>query len=418
VCVSQPADLVVGVIGILKAGGVVLPLDPAVLAPLQARLLDEARADLVLTETSLRAHLSESRPQILIDVDAGDIRRADDAVLVSLTSQDDPAWIACSTGTGGEPRAVEYSHRALASMLHATQQLARLEPTDIFLGTAEFSTAAAITDLLLPVLFGARLELASPQDLVRPIQLATRTAVNKPTVMMAAPAVWRRLLDTGWTGGPTMRLFSRGEPLSRELAERLLRCGSGLWNFYDTAETAGVCLAAPVSAGRPSTLEGRPVATGVCLAAPVSAGRPSTLEGRPVANVQVHLLDSHLQPVPVGLAGELFVGGDSLALGYRRATPETAAQFVPDPFRRLPGARLFRTGDRARRLPSGEIELLGRAASKPRAATPAPAPAIPAETPPVSAPPEVPEPVAMVTARPHPAPVPALPALRALGAAT
>lgn len=347
VCVNQPDDLVVGVIGILKAGGIVLPLDPAVLAPLQARLLDEARADLVLTETALRSHLPDTRRQILIDVDAGDIRRADDAVLVSVTSQDDPAWIACSTGTSGEPRAVEYSHRALVSMLHATQQLVRLEPADTVLGTAEFSAPAAITDLLLPVLFGARLELASPQDLVRPIQLATRTALSKPTVMMAAPTVWRRLLETGWTGGPNLRLFSRGEPLSRELADRLLRCGCGLWNFYDTAETAGVCVAAAVT-----------------------AGRPSTLEGRPVANVQVHLLDSHLQPVPVGLAGELFVGGDSLAAGYRRATPETAGQFVADPFRRLPGARLFRTGDRARRLPGGEIELLGRVAA--RVATRAP----------------------------------------------
>jgi non-ribosomal peptide synthetase component F len=359
VCVTQPADLIIGIVGILKAGGIVLPLDPAVLAPLQAKLLEEARVDLVLTETARRAHLPDSRPQLLMDVDAGDIHRADDAVLVSLTGHDDAAWIACSTGTGGAPRAVEYSHRALISMLHAAQQLVRLEPANVLLGTAEFSTAAAITDLLLPLLFGARLELASPDDLVRPIQLATRTAMTKPTVMLAAPSVWRRLLETGWTGGPGLRLFSRGEALSRELADRLLHCGSSLWNFYDTTETAGVCLAGAVV-----------------------PGRPTTLEGRPVANVQVHLLDAHLQPVPVGLPGELFVGGDSLATGYRQATPELAAQFVADPFRRLPGARLFRTGDRARRLPGGEIELLGRveprAASRPAVAapaTPAPEPA-------------------------------------------
>jgi non-ribosomal peptide synthetase component F len=337
VCLSEPADLITGVIGVLKAGGIVLPLDPAVLAPLQARLLDEARADLVLTETALRSHLPDSRPQLLIDVDAGDIHRADDAGLVSVTGHDDAAWIACSTGTGGVPRAVEYSHRALVSMLHATQQIVRLEPTDVLLGTAELSTAAAITDLLLPLLFGARLELASPSELIRPIQLATRTALTKPTVMMAAPAVWRRLLETGWTGLPGLRLVARGEPLTRELADRLLRCGNALWNCYDTTETAGACMAAVVA-----------------------AGRPATLEGRPVANVQVHLLDTHLQPVPVGLPGELFVGGESLATGYRRATPERAQQFVADPFRRLPGARLFRTGDRARRLPGGEIELLGR----------------------------------------------------------
>ncbi len=400
VCLNEPADLITGVLGILKAGGLVLPLDPAVLAPLQARLLDEARADLVLTESALRPHLPDSKPQVLIDVDAGDIHRADDAVLVSVTGHEDAAWVACSTGTGGSPRAVEYSHRALVSMLHATQQLVRLEPADVVLGTAEFSTAAAITDLLLPLLFGARLELASPQDLVRPIQLATRTAVSKPTVMVAAPSVWRRLLETGWTGCPHLRLVARGEALSRELADRLLPCGRALWNFYDTAETAGVCMAAAVA-----------------------TGRPATLEGRPVANVQVHLLDAHLQPVPVGLPGELFVGGDSLASGYRRSTPGTASQFVADPFRRLPGARLFRTGDRARRLPGGEIELLGR--SEPRAASRAPAPAVakpadvsrPASTPPVAVESRDASP-GPVARRPDPAPAPEIAGLPVLRAAT
>lgn len=351
-CVTQPADLVIGVIGILKAGGMALPLDPAVLVPLQARLLEEARADLVLTEAPLRSHLPDAVPQLLLDAEAGDIHRADDAVLVSLTGQDEPAWVACSTGTGGVPRAVEFSHRALVSMLHATQQLVRLEPGDVLLGTAEFSSAAAITDLLLPLLFGARLELASPQELVRPIQLATRTAVSKPTVMLAGPALWRRLLDTGWTGGPGLRLFSRGDPLPRELADRLLCCGSCLWNLFDTTETAGACMAAAVA-----------------------AGRTATLEGRPVANVQAHLLDSHLQPVPVGLPGELFVGGDSLANGYRRPTAASPGQFMADPFRRLPGARLFRTGDRARRLPGGEIELLGRVEPRAESRAPVPVPA-------------------------------------------
>jgi non-ribosomal peptide synthetase component F len=372
-CVNEPTDLVVGVIGILKAGGVVLPLDPAVLMPHQARLLEEARAGLLLTETALRSHLPDSLPRLLLDTEAGDIHRADDAGLVSLTGHEDPAWVACSLGTGGVPRAVEFTHRALVSKLHATQQLVRVEPADILLGTAEFSSAAAITDLLLPLLFGARVELASPQDLTRPIQLATRTAVCKPSIMIALPTVWRRLLETGWTGSPAMRLISRGEPLSRELADRLLRCGSNLCNIYDTTETAGACMASAVH-----------------------TGRPATLEGRPVANVQVHLLDAHLQPVPVGLPGELFVGGDSLATGYRRPVAGHNP-FVPDPFRRLPGARLFRTGDRARRLPGGEIELLGRvevpASPKAAPATVAqPAPAAPLPAAPAAQPEDAPAP--------------------------
>lgn len=338
-CVTQAADLAVGVIGILKAGGIAFPLDPAVLVPVQARLLEQARADLVVTESALRTHFPDSLPRLILDAQARDIHLADDAVLVSLTGQDDAAWVAGSTGTSGGPRAAEFTHRALVSMLHATQQLVRLEPGEVYLGTAELSSAAAITDVLLPLLFGGRLELAGAQDLIRPLQLATRAAVSKPHVMVAAPAVWRRLLDTGWTGGPGLRLISRGDPLPRELADRLLHCGASLWNLFDTTETAGACMAAQVL-----------------------AGRPGTLEGRPVANVQLHLLDANLQPVPVGLPGDLFAGGDSLATGYRRPATDSPSPFVADPFRRLPGARLFRTGDRARRLPGGEIELLGRIA--------------------------------------------------------
>lgn len=363
-CLNQAADVAVGIIGILKAGGIALPLDPAVLAPVQARLLEEARADLIVTETSLRTHLPETLPRLFLDIDAGDLHRADDAVLVSLTGQDDAAWIACSTGTGGVPRTVEFTHRAVVSMLHATQQLVRLEASDVLLGTAELSSAAAISEVLLPLLFGGRLEYASAQDLLRPLQLATRTAMGKPTVMLATPAIWRRLLDTGWTGATSLRLFSRGDSLPRELADRLLRCGSGLVNLFDTTESAGACMASTVI-----------------------AGRPATLEGRPVANVQLHLLDAHLQAVPVGLPGELYVGGDSLATGYRRPLVGSATPFIIDPFRRLPGARLFRTGDKARRLPGGEIEILGRVetrtATRPSVPVPPPAPAgeTPADTP-------------------------------------
>ncbi len=386
-CLSRPVDVIIGVIGIMKAGGMVLPLDPTVLVPLQARLLDDARADLVLTETALRTHLPESRPLILLDAAAGDIHRADDAVLATLTGHDDAAWVARSAGTGGNPRPVEYSHRALVSMLHATQQLVRLEPADGLLATAELSSAAAITDLLLPLLFGARVELASSLELVRPLQLATRTITSKPTVMLATPSVWRRLLETGWTGSPTLRLFSRGGPLSRELADRLLPCGAALGNFYDTTETAGACMAAAIT-----------------------AGRATTLEGRPLANLQIHLLDAHLQPVPVGLPGDIYVGGDSLAGGYRQTPAATTSPFIADPFRRLPGARLFRTGDRGRRLPGGEIELLGR--GEVQAPDRAPEAATAARV--ASVPPPPPGPARETRPEPEPAEADSTPSLEAI----
>ncbi len=336
-CLTRPADLLLGVLGVMKAGGMVLPLDPGVAVPQQARLLADARPDLVLTTTLLRSHLPAVVRMLLLDTEAGDIHRADDAGLATFAGPDDSAWVVATGGTAGPSRLVELSHRAVSSMLHAAQQVIRLAPGEVLLATARLSSPAALIDLLLPLAFGARVELAAATAPAHPPQLAAHAAAANPTVMLAAPVLWRGLLDAGWTGSQSLRLFSRDEPLTPELADRLLPCGAELWNLYGTAETAGACMAASVT-----------------------AGRTASLAGRPLANVQIHLLDSQLQPVPIGLPGEVFVGGDSLATRYRRQPANPSVAFVPDPFRRLPGARLFRTGDRARRLLSGEIELLGR----------------------------------------------------------
>ena len=145
------------------------------------------------------------------------------------------------------------------------------------------------------------------------------------------------MLSAGWTGGSALRLHSTGEPLPRELADRLRGICREVWNTYGTTETAGSCLAAPVT-----------------------REHAQPLLGRPFGNAHIHLLDAGLQPVPVGLPGEICVGGETLASGYRNDPLGTIGQFPPDPFHRTPGARLFRTGDLACRLPNGEVEFLGR----------------------------------------------------------
>lgn len=337
-CVERSPDLVVGLLGILKAGGAVLPLDPFLPDSAKARLMADARPNLILTHGPLRHSFPPDACRVLqLDAEAADIHRADEAGLAPVAGPDDFAWLASTAGTGGQSKSVELTHRTIVSSLHALRRLAGLTGADVVLAAAPLLSPDAISELLLPLIFGARVELASTEEMTDPGQLAARAATCRPTLLQAAPSKLRQMIEAGWTGDKSLRVLSSGEPLPRDLADRLLPCCGELWNLYGAAET-----------------------TGGCLAAPVAAGRSAPVVGRPLANVQIHLLDSRLQPVPVGIPGEIYVGGDTLAARYRRQPTETASQFPADPFRRLPGTRLFRTGDLARRLPNGEIEFLGR----------------------------------------------------------
>ncbi len=334
--VERSPAFVVAVLGILKAGGAVLPLETRV--PFSVRQPGAARLSLILTDSGHREHFApELNRLLLLDLEAADIHRTDDAELAPLAGPDDLAWVVRTNGTGGEAKAVELSHRAIVNSLHAFRRLCNLTPADTFVGLSTAGSIEALTELLLPLVFGARLALVPHGDLADASRLAAALSAAHPTVAQAAPSRWQQLLDAGWGGDKSLRLLASGECLTREVADRLLSCGSQVWNVYATAESAGACLAAPVMPG---------------------SGRP--LVGRAMGNAQIHVLDAHLQPVPVGITGEIYVGGDALSAGYRDRPADTIAHFPVDPFRHTPGARLFRTGDLARRLPNGELDHLGR----------------------------------------------------------
>lgn len=335
-CVDRSVELAVAVLGILKAGGAVCPFDPT--GPLSSTQIEMTRLDLVLTRSAHREHFASGIARVLLlDAEAADIRRADESVLIPIAGADDFCWLARSTGTGGSAKSVEFPHRALVSMLYARRALARITADDVVFGAAPLHSLDAAMELLLPLISGAHLTLATAADLADSVALAVRLASSEATFIQAPPSLCSQLLSAGWTGHPSLRIHCSGEPLSRELADQLLPACRELWNAYGTAET-----------------------TGACLAALIGSGPAKPLLGRPFGNAQIHLLDAGLQPVPVGLAGEIYVGGEALATGYRDDPAETIACFPSDPFRRQPGARLFRTGDLACRLPNGEIEYLGR----------------------------------------------------------
>src|SRR5205085_4210176 len=169
-------------------------------------------------------------------------------------------------------------------------------------------------------------------------RLLAAMTTSGATVMQATPATWRMLLAAGWEGSPGLRVLCGGEALPPDLAARILARCAALWNLYGPTETTIYSTGYPVAASEDSVV-------------PI---------GRPIANTQVYVLDAGLQPVPVGVAGELFIGGDGLARGYLDRPELTAERFIPDPFAASPGARIYRTGDLVRWREDGNIEYLQR----------------------------------------------------------
>ena len=190
---------------------------------------------------------------------------------------------------------------------------------------------------MIPLTVGARILLVDRDTVRDGLRLRKLVDAEALTIMQATPATWRMLLDVGWAGKPGMRIISTGEALPRELADRLLPMGRELWNLYGPTETT--------------------VYSALCK---VEAGSGPIIVGRPVDNTQIHIVDRHMQPLPVGVPGELLIGGEGLAAGYRERADLTAEKFIADPFSDSDDARLYRTGDLAFWRTDGTVQVVGR----------------------------------------------------------
>jgi len=228
-----------------------------------------------------------------------------------------------------------------------------LTKRDTLLAVTNISFDLAVPDLFLPLIVGAKLVLADLETATSGLELARLIRDTNPTVIQATPATWYLLLAAGWGGHPGLKILCGGEALLRSLAERLLEKGAHLWNLYGPTETT--VWSTVYEVGKDGVfVEGSRDPTPVSGDGPQSTGIPI---GTPIANTRIHILDEGMQPVPIGEIGELHVGGDGLARGYRNRPDLTAERFVPDPF----GAGLlYKTGDLARYLPNGDVTWLGR----------------------------------------------------------
>jgi amino acid adenylation domain-containing protein len=313
ICLDRSIELLVALLGVQKAGAAYLPIDPATPPErLQFMLRDAGARVLVTTHSLSRLEATQH------------------------TTADDLAYVIYTSGSTGEPKGVCVRQRALVNLLCAMRDLVGIEPGDRLLAVTPVSFDIAALELYLPLICGATVVLATRDTTTSSRELHEAIARHDVRIMQATPAMWRLLLQGGWgrppdPERPRLVALCGGEALTPELADALLPRVATLWNVYGPTETTVWSAAAKVERGQPITI------------------------GRPIANTQLHILDAHLHPLPIGVIGELYIGGDGVSPGYLNRPALTAERFI-DHF----GQRLFRTGDRARRLSDGSIELHGR----------------------------------------------------------
>lgn len=358
ICLDRSPDLVIALLAVLKSGGAYVPLDPGYPVARLAQIIADAQPAAVLTKRALRERLPPSDAlMLLLDAEAAVIRRQRDSPLDSIAGPDDLAYVIFTSGSTGRPKGVQIQHRALINLLWSMRSQPGLGPEDTLVSVTTVSFDIAALELFLPLIVGARLVVAQEEETADGDALLRLLRRHSATVMQATPVTWQILLAAGWRApdrtpqcgdggrmsrfeppGPALKMLCGGEAMTRTLAEQLLLHGGELWNLYGPTETAIWSSALRVEPG----------------AGPV-------LIGPPIANTQFYVLDPNGQPVPAGVPGELFIGGDGVALGYLNLPEMTRERFVPDNFRNIKGARLYRTGDLVRMKQRGKIEFLGRA---------------------------------------------------------
>ncbi len=340
-CLERSPALLVAQLAILKAGAAYVPLDPAWPAERLARTAHDARLAHAVVHGDLRGLLAGTAlAPIDLEREADAIAARPDGPLGVAVGARERMYVLYTSGSTGAPKGVAVEHRSVANFLASMRRAPGLAAGETLLALTTPSFDISVLELFLPLTSGATVALAPRAATLDGALLAALVRRLAPDVLQATPATWQLLLHAGWEGAPaTLRALCGGEALPRELAARLLPRAKELWNLYGPTETTVWSTAARVRPG-----EG-----------PVRIGAP-------IANTRAYVLDAGLQPVPLGVTGELWIAGDGLARGYLGRPRLTAERFRPDPWSL--GERMYRTGDLARWHEradgAGELECLGR----------------------------------------------------------
>ncbi|MBW4556592.1 MAG: amino acid adenylation domain-containing protein [Trichormus sp. ATA11-4-KO1] len=336
ICVERSLDMVIGLLAILKAGGAYVPLDPNYPKERLAFILKDTQAPVLLTQASLMEVMPQHKAQVVsLDTDWHLIEQQSPDNLFSQLTPDNLAYIIYTSGSTGRPKGVMIKHSSTVAMLNWANKTYTIEDRKGVLASTSICFDLSVFELFVPLCCGGKLILIE-----NALYLSTLPTAFNVTLINTVPSIILQLFKNNAIPTSVQTVNLAGEALHNQLVQQLY-CQDNIkqiFNLYGPSEDTTYSTSAWIHKGTNNT-------------PPI---------GFPIHNTQTYLLDQNLQLVPIGVPGMLYVGGAGLARGYLNKPELTAEKFIPNPYTKLPGERLYKTGDLARYLPNGELEYIGR----------------------------------------------------------
>ncbi|MBB1488602.1 non-ribosomal peptide synthetase [Oceanospirillum sediminis] len=341
IAIERSLEMVIGLLAVMKAGGAYLPLDPDYPVERLAFMLNDSNSSLLLTQSKFCQITDQLIANNNIDrvyIDSYCSNDVCDDLDVNINS-DTLAYVIYTSGSTGKPKGVKIGHRSVVNLLTSMHNLTGISPQDSLLSISSVSFDIMGLEVYLPLICGAKVVIANKEIIKDGLSLAKKLNDNSVTMIQGTPATWRLLQLANWVGNNKVTILSGGESLPIDLALYLKSRSRNVWNFYGPTETT--------------------IWSTAYFLKEISGSNPIPV-GYPVMNTRVHILDRYMQPVPVGVHGELYISGDGLAHGYINQPELTAEKFRVHSFDDEDPIRIYKTGDLACYLPDGNIEILGR----------------------------------------------------------
>jgi amino acid adenylation domain-containing protein len=340
ICLERSTDLIIGLLAIAKTGAAYLPLDPIYPKARLGLIIDDARPVLFLTQDSLKDYVPECKAEIIY-IDHREAYNNESAENLNHGNPQKPAYILYTSGSTGKPKGVQVKHHSTLNVVNSITKKLQVTSGDVLLAVTTVAFDVAEMDFYLPLFNGAKLVIAN-QETVHDIELLkAKFDESGATLFLATPVMFKMLILSSWKGKSDLRVLSGGEALSRELAGKMLQRCKEVWNGYAPTETTIYSLVKKVLPEN-------------------TTGEGYVELGNPLDNTILYVLNSKKVPVPIGVPGELYIGGEGVSTGYLNLPEMTKERFIQDPVVPGSGKRFYKTGDLVQYQPDGTIAFLNR----------------------------------------------------------
>jgi amino acid adenylation domain-containing protein len=337
ICIERGIEMMVGLLGILKTGAAYVPVDPEYPADRIAYMLEDTAAAIIVSSRESRSKISAETNLDIIELD-GDWPTISQQPTANLTIKVDPsqlAYVIYTSGSTGKPKGVMIEHTSVLNLLMSIADTVQFNACSVFMSVTTFSFDICYLELYMPLVMGGKLLLMPRETAMDGFKLAENISIYHPTHMQGTPSTWQLLLDAGWQNEEDIKMLVGGEAVKEDIKTALTRRGN-VWNVYGPTETT------------------------IWSTVKRLEENETVQIGQPIANTTIRIVNREGQMVPIGVAGEILIGGIGLARGYYNQPALTTSKFIVDRFSTQAGTKIYRTGDLGRWLPDGNIECLGR----------------------------------------------------------